>query len=139
MKEEFKTFDHFPTTQEMIAAYEAQWAKDPTTIYYKRKNDKPKLNLVRVVILLVLVLASSVGVAFLTKWLSGSTALSIILAVTFVVIVAFIRIKHIAIWLVMLYQNIAPLKLRNRCRFEPSCSQYMILSLQKYAFFKGVK
>ena len=25
-----------------------------------------------------------------------------------------------------------------KCRFEPSCSQYMILSLQKYGLWKGL-
>lgn len=42
------------------------------------------------------------------------------------------------ILLVRGYQKwISPL-LGARCRFYPSCSQYAILAVQKYGFFKGV-
>jgi putative membrane protein insertion efficiency factor len=40
---------------------------------------------------------------------------------------------------IRLYQRIAPDKIRGACRFEPSCSNYAILALQKYGFFKGWK
>ena len=41
------------------------------------------------------------------------------------------------IFLIHLYQKIAPLKLRNSCRFEPSCSNYMIIAINKYGVLKG--
>lgn len=50
--------------------------------------------------------------------------------------------KRTLIWLVHLYQNKAPDHVRLRCVFEPSCSEYMILAVNKYGllrgFFKGV-
>jgi len=46
--------------------------------------------------------------------------------------------KKILILLVRLYQKTAPTRIRNSCRFEPSCSEYMILSLQKYGVRKGL-
>ena len=46
------------------------------------------------------------------------------------------------IWLVRLYQRLAPRRLRKSCRFHPTCSEYMILAVKKYGvvrgFFKGV-
>jgi len=43
----------------------------------------------------------------------------------------------LAIALIRLYQwTISPL-LGPACRFEPSCSRYMIGAMQKYGFFRG--
>lgn len=39
--------------------------------------------------------------------------------------------------LIRLYQRTAPKQLRESCRFKPSCSEYMILSLEKYGNVKG--
>lgn len=43
----------------------------------------------------------------------------------------------IAIFLVRVYQRYAPSNMRLACRYHPSCSEYMILSLQKYGFILG--
>jgi putative membrane protein insertion efficiency factor len=41
------------------------------------------------------------------------------------------------LFLIGIYQKIAPSQLRESCRFEPSCSNYMIQAIQKYGTFKG--
>ncbi len=46
--------------------------------------------------------------------------------------------KKIIIWCIKLYQNKAPDTVRLRCVFEPSCSEYMILAIEKYGVLKGV-
>ena len=48
------------------------------------------------------------------------------------------NIKSIILSSVKIYQRIAPRKIRLKCRFEPSCSQYMILAIEKYGVIKGV-
>ncbi|WP_174788368.1 membrane protein insertion efficiency factor YidD [Vreelandella titanicae] len=45
----------------------------------------------------------------------------------------------VSIWLIFLYRRVASDKLRACCRYEPSCSEYAILALRKYSFFKGWK
>lgn len=47
--------------------------------------------------------------------------------------------KALLIQIVRFYQNTAPARVRNSCRFEPTCSEYMILSLQKHGTIKGFK
>lgn len=49
-----------------------------------------------------------------------------------------VRMKSIIIALVQIYQHFAPDRVRNRCRFEPSCSEYMIRAVQKYGACRGV-
>ena len=46
--------------------------------------------------------------------------------------------KRAVIWLVHVYQHCAPDHVRLRCVFTPSCSEYMIGSVQKYGLFRGV-
>ena len=46
--------------------------------------------------------------------------------------------KRALIWLVHLYQNKAPDEIRLKCVFEPSCSEYMILAVNKYGFLRGL-
>ncbi|HDR1420458.1 TPA: membrane protein insertion efficiency factor YidD [Pasteurella multocida] len=45
--------------------------------------------------------------------------------------------RWISIQLILLYQRLAPQKIRDAFRFEPSCSNYAILAIQKYGFLKG--
>ena len=46
--------------------------------------------------------------------------------------------KSVLISLIQLYQKKAPARIRNSCRFEPSCSEYMILAIKKYGTYKGL-
>ena len=47
--------------------------------------------------------------------------------------------SDLIICLVRLYQRVAPVRIRQCCRFEPSCSNYMIGSVQKYGASRGLK
>lgn len=46
--------------------------------------------------------------------------------------------RTILIGIIRIYQKIAPKRVRESCRFEPSCSEYMILSLNKFGTIKGL-
>ncbi|MFH0909541.1 MAG: membrane protein insertion efficiency factor YidD [bacterium] len=39
---------------------------------------------------------------------------------------------------VLIYQRYAPARIRNSCRFEPTCSNYAMLAIRKYGAFIGV-
>ena len=132
-------FDHPPTADDLINAHIAAAEKDPASVYYKRILIKPKLHLVRVVIYLILTLAVCSGIGVLAYVIADSVTAAVISGLSALLLAVIIFARHIAIWLVRLYQNIAPASIRNRCRFEPSCSQYMIIALKKYGFFKGLK
>ena len=41
------------------------------------------------------------------------------------------------IFLIKVYQNVAPDRIRNKCRFEPSCSNYTIETFRKYHLIKA--
>jgi putative component of membrane protein insertase Oxa1/YidC/SpoIIIJ protein YidD len=46
--------------------------------------------------------------------------------------------KKTLIGLVRLYQRYAPERIRRKCLFKPTCSEYMILALEKHGLIKGL-
>jgi putative membrane protein insertion efficiency factor len=48
------------------------------------------------------------------------------------------KVKKVIIFLLHFYQKNAPKKLRDSCRFEPTCSNYMILAIEKHGIIKGL-
>ena len=44
---------------------------------------------------------------------------------------------ELSILFIRFYRLVAPERVRQSCRFEPSCSEYAILALRKYGFIKG--
>ena len=112
---------------------------DPTSIYYKRQLVRPKLHFLRVLLFcfLALLVASLFGVVVFFVFKSKLGA--ILSGVGCLVLTAIIFAKRIIIWFVLCYQRFASTERRERCRFEPSCSEYMILSLQKYGLIKGLR
>lgn len=45
--------------------------------------------------------------------------------------------KHVALWLIRLYQNTISKVLPPACRFVPSCSEYAHDAIEKYGLLKG--
>ena len=48
-------------------------------------------------------------------------------------------ITRLLLALIRLYQAIAPQRLRGACRFEPSCSNYAMLAIQKHGPLRGAR
>lgn len=47
-------------------------------------------------------------------------------------------LKKSIIKAIRIYQAIAPTRIRNSCRFFPTCSEYMILAINKYGLINGI-
>ena len=46
--------------------------------------------------------------------------------------------KKFIIKLIRIYQKKAPKNIREACLYKPSCSEYMILAIEKYGVFVGI-
>ncbi|MBO7304364.1 MAG: membrane protein insertion efficiency factor YidD [Clostridia bacterium] len=53
-------------------------------------------------------------------------------------VITYICARRILVGIVFLYKIFAPEWLRGQCRFEPTCSTYMILAIRKYGIIIGV-
>lgn len=104
---------------------------------YQRVLHRPEINWLRIAlnVLLPIVVAVALGIAA-GRVLPGNVAA--LVAAGILGIYMLLRAKAILICLVRIYQRYAPESLRDKCRFEPSCSEYMILSLEKYGLCKGL-
>lgn len=84
-----------------------------------------------------------IGIVLLSFWPKDFLVKKWIIIVTFVILYTAVLSQKAIIWLIHLYQNKASDKTRLRCVFEPSCSEYMILAIDKYGtilgIFKGIK
>lgn len=104
-------------------------SNDPRSIYYDRKYAKEKINYLKLLFFIFLLL--------LILFFSIHFKLNIVVFILMLVIYFLISIKPFVLLIVKIYQHIAPISIRSKCRFEPSCSQYMILSINKYGLIKG--
>ena len=104
---------------------------DPTSIYYDRKYNKEPINKKRLIIIVTLCLIVSIIIYLLSN--------KILYVLIFNIIYFLVLLKYVLIFIVKMYQKIAPISIREKCRFEPSCSNYMLQCLEKYGLFKGLK
>ena len=66
----------------------------------------------------------------------GNAAQYVLLALC--IVASYPLLKRIAVGAVLAYKAFAPMSVRKECRFTPSCSTYMIMSINKYGLFRGV-
>lgn len=60
------------------------------------------------------------------------------IALGYVITIFFLNAKKIVVSLILIYQKYAPERIRASCVFEPSCSNYMLLAIDKYGLISGV-
>ncbi len=104
-----------------------------------KKIKRPNINSKKIILKIVLILFIEISIIVLTIVLYNKLNKFIVILVGIIILITFISvtIKETVINLILLYQKFASEKLRNSCLFEPSCSEYMILAIEKYGFIKG--
>lgn len=90
----------------------------------------------------ILVFSIIISRVFLCRVIGEYVSLSEnLITFLFVLLISIIYIllilKRALIWLVHVYQHYAPDRIRLKCVFEPSCSEYMILCIKKYGAIRG--
>ncbi len=102
----------------------------------------PKVLLVLLAAVTVIGLAVWATVTYLPPiagWGIGTAWKAVLFALLYTLAAVGIFIKQIIIFLIRVYQRFAPYEMRCRCVFIPNCSEYMILSIQKYGVIRGMK
>ena len=99
---------------------------------------RPEIQLGRILLRNLLWLAVAAIVYGLLALLPLAVGWRILGTALAALVISLIQAKRIVISLVLIYQRYAPETLRAACVFEPTCSQYMILAVEKYGAFKGV-
>lgn len=122
-----------------------------TNFYYpedeneeKKPLFRPKINWIKIILILLLceIITGGLSTGFyflLTNTFNINNAYiySTILFIILNILLIVIFFGKIIICLTRIYQRYAKEEIRRRCVYTPSCSEYMILSIQKYGGFKG--
>ncbi len=127
-----------PLTPDMLGAMLfADDPTDPRSKSYARRLDRPAIHWGRLTAAILVPTATCLLLRELLRSKGSAARNGIPLAGAF--LWCFVRRTEIALTAVRLYQRFAPDSVRKRCRFEPSCSEYMILAIEKYGFFTGIR
>ena len=89
--------------------------------------NRPPVSYKKPLISLIIFLLGLIGTAFIS-WVAAVIWTAVFLCVI---------LKRAVIWLIHLYQNKAPDKVRLRCVFEPSCSEYALIALERWGAICG--
>lgn len=114
-------------------------SSDPRSWNYQRVLLRPCIRWWKIALCFLLWAGGGCGLFFLFLALSVPPVLALSICAVGMATVPLLWLKRMLICLVRIYQRVAPASVRNKCRFEPSCSQYMIRSLQKYGVRKGLR
>lgn len=114
--------------------------QDPRSTAYIRKLKRPKVSLIKILLLFIF-LPAVVLAALIVLLIHYGLPETTTVVIAAVILLAYILLtaKRMFINVIKLYQRYAPDSLRNKCRFEPSCSEYMILAIEKYGLIKGIQ
>lgn len=108
--------------------------------YYARFS-KPKFYAVSIISEILLPIILMIVICFCCKRAKISYFLSFKNCLVFTLIglvgYFFVRVRDFLIFLIKLYQRFAPMSVRERCVFTPTCSDYAIISLKKYGIIVG--
>lgn len=113
--------------------------QDPRSSNYVRILKRPQISWFRIILYFLIPAIVITALIIALKHFSVSTTMTVILAITIFTVYIILTLKRAIICAVKIYQRYAPDSVRNKCRFEPSCSEYMILAIEKYGLLKGVK
>lgn len=111
---------------------------DPRSIGYKRILIRPTIQWGRIGCCLLCAVGACLAVLFGCRALGAELWLALTASLLTLAGIATVWAKKIIITLVQIYQRWAPDGIRNKCRYEPSCSQYMIQAVNKYGVIRGV-
>jgi len=111
---------------------------DPTAPSYKRILIRPELNYISILLHLVLPLIILSAYAVVLNIYGLLSYGSIMAGISALMLYIVLSLKKAALCCIKIYQHYAPDRIRNKCRFEPSCSQYMLLAIEKYGLIKGI-
>ena len=110
---------------------------DPTSPFYVRHLVRPEIHWIRILLFTLVPAAAFAALFLLLRSTFMNTTAAALTAAACALVYLIVMAKRAAICAVRIYQRYAPDSIRNKCRFEPSCSEYMILAIEKYGFLKG--
>lgn len=126
-------YNNRPSQEELIKLLHTHHDEnDPRSNFYKRTHVIPEIDWLNSWINVILstfsgLIISIIFFYFFNQLIPSYALLNAqIVFIVSMLIIILLRTRSILIWTIKIFQRLAPIKVRNKCRFEPSCSVYMI-------------
>lgn len=103
--------------------------------------NRPKISFFKPIVAFTIFLCINITCVFLYQnILKKEVSFIMMVIITVIIDIAFLLLisKRAIIWLVHFYQHYASDEVRLKCVFEPSCSEYMIMAIEKYGVWRGL-
>lgn len=113
--------------------------QDPRSSAYIRKLKRPPIRWIRIIGYLLIPPLMLSALVVCLHFMGLSTMTTAFIATLVLAVYISLTLKRAIICIIKIYQRYAPDSLRNKCRFEPSCSEYMILAIEKYGLIRGAR
>ena len=112
---------------------------DPRSMFYKRVLNRPRISWLRIAafVLLPVLLLAALGI--FACHMGAPTGVCWWVGIGVYLLYCIVMVKPAILCGIRIYQRYAPASLRNKCRFEPSCSEYMCQAIEKYGLFRGIR
>ena len=118
------------TDEEILAEFRKAKEKRYNVARPKFTLKKELIRLVSGILILVLVICTA-------KNSIGNAVIYGAVISALIILFLILETKNILLTVIFLYQKFAPRFIRSACLFQPSCSEYMRLSILKYGVLKG--
>ena len=106
------------------------------------KMERPDINFGYISAYLLLLEGAALGIAFLCRLILSRMNVACpfeLLHITAVILVLLLTAKATARTAIRAYQRYAPERIRRKCICTPTCSNYALMALDKYNFFKAIR
>jgi putative membrane protein insertion efficiency factor len=85
----------------------------------------------------LLIPATVVADACIFRHTSPAPAVKTMIIIVSILLI-YLLLRRFAVGTVLAYKAFAPLSMRGECRFQPSCSTYMIMAINRYGLVIGI-
>jgi Uncharacterized conserved protein len=103
-----------------------------------RPDIQPHKGVFKLALGLCVLIALHLAVAFAVRRLGLRWVLIPVIDLCAIAAALVLFSRRMIVWSVLMYQKYAPESLRRSCVFEPTCSNYMLLAIEKHGVVKGV-
>jgi len=124
--------------QESIEKALMQAGALPYGISGHREIDRPDINIWKMALCFLLRLLPAAAVTAAAALIPQTRDHVIAAAACAAALTLFFNFRRLVTGLILIYQRYAPEKLRAACIYEPSCSNYMLMAMEKYGTVKGI-
>jgi putative membrane protein insertion efficiency factor len=128
-------YSELPNKSDVIKSIQNTYQKeDPSCCNFQRKITRPKVGTLNMFFLFLYPAIISACLIFMI-WIENKFVL---FAALFLFASVFL-LKQYFLNFIKIYQAFAPESIRLKCRFEPCCSEYMYMSINKYGLLSGLR